>query len=78
VLGAVVGNQVGGGNGKTAMTVLGAVGGGFAGHEVEKRVRSTTAYDVRVRMEDGSRRTVQREQAPAVGTRVVLDGDASS
>jgi outer membrane lipoprotein SlyB len=72
VLGAVVGNQFGGGNGKKAMAVLGAVGGGFAGNEVEKNVRSTTAYDVRVRMDDGSTRSVRREQRAAVGTRVVL------
>ena len=74
VLGAVVGNQMGGGNGKKAMAVLGAIGGGFAGNEVEKRVRSTTVYEVRVRMEDGSRRTLRQEQPPAVGTRLVLDG----
>jgi hypothetical protein len=35
VLGAVVGNQIGKGNGRTAATVLGAVGGGYAGHEIE-------------------------------------------
>ena len=73
VLGGVVGHQVGGGNGKTAMTVLGAIGGGLAGHEVEKRVRSETRYDVRVRMEDGSRRVFQQAQSIAVGTRVVAD-----
>ena len=31
VVGGVVGNQFGGGNGKKALTVLGAVGGGVAG-----------------------------------------------
>ena len=31
VAGGVVGNQFGGGNGKTALTVLGAVGGALAG-----------------------------------------------
>ena len=77
VLGAVVGNQMGGGNGKKAMAVLGAIGGGFAGNEVEKRVRSTTVYEVRVRMDDGSRRTLRQEQPPAVGTRLVLDGGRS-
>ena len=38
VVGAVLGNQVGGGSGKTAATILGAVGGGWAGNEIEKRV----------------------------------------
>ena len=76
VLGGVVGHQVGGGNGKTAMTVLGAIGGGLAGHEVEKRVRSETRYDIQVRMEDGSSRTFHQAQSIAVGTRVVADGGA--
>ncbi|KQW68831.1 glycine zipper 2TM domain-containing protein [Methylibium sp. Root1272] len=74
VLGGVVGNQFGGGNGRTAMTVLGAVGGGVAGHEIEKNVKAKTVYSVRVRMEDGSLRTLQQSQAPAVGARVKVDG----
>jgi len=74
VLGGVVGHQVGGGNGKTAMTVLGAIGGGLAGNEVEKRARSETVFDVRVRMEDGSTRVFQRAQSMVVGTHVVVEG----
>ena len=74
VVGGVVGHQLGGGSGKGALTVLGAVGGGFAGHEIEKRARSTTVYDVRVRMEDGSMRTFQRAQPMAVGTHVTVQG----
>ena len=74
VLGAVVGNQIGKGNGRTAATVLGAVGGGYAGHEIEKRTRTQTTYQVRVRLEDGSSRVFTRSQPPAVGTPVVLQG----
>ena len=75
VLGGVVGNQMGGGSGRTAMTVLGAVGGGLAGNEVEKRTKSNTVYDVRVRMDDGSTRTLQLANAPvARGDRVSVDG----
>jgi outer membrane lipoprotein SlyB len=74
VVGGVLGNQVGGGNGRKAMTVLGAVGGGMAGHEIEKRQRSTTLYAVKVRMEDGSLRNVTQQTAPTVGQKVTLDG----
>ena len=74
VLGGVAGHQVGGGNGKTAMTVLGAIGGGLAGNEVEKRARSETLFDISVRMEDGSTRVFQRAQSMALGTRVVVEG----
>lgn len=75
VLGGVVGHQMGGGDGKKALTVLGAVGGGFAGHEVEKRARANTVYEVRVRMDDRSLRTLTSPQAPKTGTRVTVDGD---
>jgi uncharacterized protein YcfJ len=37
VVGGVLGNQVGGGNGKTLATVAGAIGGGYLGNEVGKR-----------------------------------------
>ena len=76
VLGAVVGNQVGKGNGRKVATVLGAVGGGMAGHEIEKRSKSTTAYEVRVKMDDGSVRTVEQAQSPRVGERVQVQGGA--
>lgn len=75
VLGGVVGHQIGGGDGKKAMTVIGAVGGGLAGHEIEKRARSTTAFDVQVRMQDGSTRTFQQSESVAVGAQVVVEGN---
>jgi len=75
VLGGVVGHQIGGGKGRDAMTVLGAIGGGLAGNEIEKRQRATTDYRVTVRMADGSQRTVTQAHAPAVGQAVQVDGD---
>ena len=74
VLGAVLGNQVGHGNGRAAATVLGAVGGGFIGNAVEGNVKRVTVYQVGVRMEDGSRRSIDIAQAPAVGSRVTVEG----
>ncbi len=75
VLGGVVGHQIGGGTGKKAMTILGAIGGGVAGHEVEKQVRSVTVYQVQLRMDDGSTRTVTQSVSPALGTRVEVEGN---
>lgn len=57
VLGGLLGSQIGGGNGKKAMAVVGAAGGAFAGHEVEKRVRGETQYQITVRFDDGSTRS---------------------
>ncbi|MDA8449961.1 glycine zipper 2TM domain-containing protein [Acidovorax sp. NCPPB 3859] len=74
VIGGVLGNQVGKGSGRTAATVLGAVGGGYLGHTVEQRTRTTTAYQIRVRMDDGSVRTFTRSQPVAEGTAVRVEG----
>ena len=64
VAGGVVGNQFGAGGGRTAMTLLGALGGGLAGNSVEKHIRSTTSYSVRVRMESGKTRYFTYHEAP--------------
>ena len=74
VAGAVLGNQVGRGNGRAAATILGAIGGGWAGNAIERNVRKETVYQVGVRMDDGSRRTVEVAQPPAVGSQVTVSG----
>lgn len=76
VLGAVLGNQVGHGNGRAVATILGAVGGGYAGNAIEGNVRKQTVYEVGVRMEDGSRRTVEVAQPPSVGNRITVEGQS--
>ena len=37
VVGGLLGNQIGGGKGKTLATIAGAVGGGYVGNEIAKR-----------------------------------------
>ena len=74
VLGGVLGNQVGGGNGKTAMTVLGAAGGAYAGNTVEKNMKKVTLYQMRVRMSDGSVRTIEQASPVAAGSSVLVEG----
>ena len=77
VTGAVVGSQFGHGGGRTALGVLGAAGGAYAGHEIEKNVRKSTSWRVTVRMDDGSVRTLSQSTQPlfAVGDKVkVVNG----
>ncbi|MBK7050855.1 MAG: glycine zipper 2TM domain-containing protein [Rhodoferax sp.] len=74
VIGGVLGNQVGGGDGKTAATVLGVFGGSIAGNAVEKKMNKATSHEVRVRMEDGSTRTLEQVTPTSVGTKVVVQG----
>ena len=73
VLGAVIGHQVGGGDGKKIATAAGAVGGAVIGHQVEKdRSRTVVGYRIDVRMDDGSTRTFQPQAVGglAIGQRV--------
>jgi outer membrane lipoprotein SlyB len=77
VTGALLGNNIGHGNGRTAATVLGAAGGAYTGNEIEKNTKKHTSYRVRVRMGDDTVRTLYQRQVPDVSTgdRVrVVDG----
>lgn len=80
VLGGVVGHQFGGGSGKDALTVLGAVGGALAGHEIERNIRqqqTVAHYELTVRMDNGSKRTFRSSQpfAYASGDHVRVEND---
>ncbi|OZI54024.1 glycine zipper 2TM domain-containing protein [Bordetella genomosp. 4] len=80
VVGGVVGHQFGGGSGKDALTVLGAVGGALAGHEIERNIRqqqTVTHYELTVRMDNGSKRTFRSSQpfAYASGDHVRVEND---
>lgn len=78
VIGAVLGDQIGGkGNTRKVLTVLGAAGGAYAGREVEKQARATKHWEIDVRRDDGVDETVRSDAAPAFqpGERIrVVDG----
>ncbi|KEZ68854.1 hypothetical protein C5I_0129935, partial [Pseudomonas syringae pv. syringae FF5] len=44
VAGGLLGNQVGGGNGKKIATVAGALGGGYAGNKVQEGMQERDTY----------------------------------
>jgi outer membrane lipoprotein SlyB len=76
VLGGVVGHQFGKGDGKKAMTVLGALGGAVAGHQVEKAVTTKViGYRVHVQLDNGEMRTFEPAQLDGlkIGDRVRID-----
>lgn len=78
VVGGLLGNQVGGGRGKTLATVGGAVAGGVAGNEVEKHVNASTVWITRVTLKDGSQRNFETANDPgfAPGTVVEVAGNS--
>ena len=65
VVGGLLGNQVGGGNGKKLATVAGAVGGGYLGNEAQKKLTSKTVWVTQVKMKDGSIRPFETAAQPA-------------
>lgn len=78
VVGGLVGSQVGSGSGKTAATVLGAAGGAYLGHEMEKQGQAQLdAYKFIIRMQDGTLQTVTQAgpMDVRVGDRVWVDGN---
>ncbi len=77
MLGGVVGHQIGGGRAKEAMTVVGAVGGAVAGHQIEKQIRAKTIWRIDVKMEDGSLRSITQSNPPAlaIGAKVRVNGN---
>jgi len=68
VAGMVVGHQMGEGKGKTLAKVVGAAGGAYAGHQAEKNIKKIYEYQVAVRMNDGSYRTVTLPNADGLNT----------
>ena len=75
-LGGVVGHQFGKGDGKKAMTVLGAIGGAVAGHQIEKANNTkVVGYRVHVQLDNGETRTFEPAQLDGlkVGDRVRVD-----
>jgi outer membrane lipoprotein SlyB len=71
LIGGGLGSLIGGGNGQTVATVVGAVGGGFAGNQLAQRSQ-TVVWRIGVRYDDGTFATVQQTVAPGlrVGDRV--------
>ncbi len=77
VVGGLLGNQVGKGSGRTIATLIGIAGGAYAGHQVEKTQRTTSRWEVGVRMENGEHRTVTLDAEPVwrTGDKVRLQGN---
>jgi outer membrane lipoprotein SlyB len=73
--GALVGSKIAGRSNHTLGGVIGAIGGGLLGNAIETHQRVITVYDVRVRMADGSVRTVRQSHIPNVGARVNVEGN---
>ncbi|MPW29858.1 glycine zipper 2TM domain-containing protein [Agarivorans sp. B2Z047] len=71
-IGGLLGNQVGGGRGKTVATVAGAVAGGAAGHQVSKT--EELHYQYVVHMDDGEKFILEtKTKRQPIGAKVVVE-----
>ena len=76
--GALLGNQIGRGDGRTVMTIAGGAGGAYLGNKIEQNTHRTSSYKIVVRMDNGGLRTVYQTEAPsvAVGSQVQIVGNS--
>jgi outer membrane lipoprotein SlyB len=77
-VGGAIGNRFGRGNGRTAMTLLGAAGGAIVGHQVEQNVRGSDGWETSVRLDSGAIARIRHADAPRwqVGSRVRVVGNS--
>jgi len=78
-VGGLAGHQVGGGRGRTAATIVGAVGGALIGNAIERNMAGNgrDVYRVTVQLDNGAVRSFDYAQAPNVqiGDSVRVDGN---
>ena len=67
VVGGLLGNQIGKGDGNTVATVAGVVGGAYAGREIEKNQRKKTVWVTTVKMSNGEYREFSQTSQPNWG-----------
>ena len=77
LIGGGLGSLIGGGTGQTVATVVGAVGGGYAGNQMAQRSQ-TLVWRITVRYDDGGLATIQQTAAPGLrpGDRVRVTSNA--
>lgn len=73
LIGGGLGSLVGGGNGRTAATIVGALGGGYVGHKVENS-QTQVVYEIGVKYDNGTWGTIRQTASPPfrIGDRVLV------
>lgn len=76
VVGGVLGNQIGGGTGKTLATIGGAAAGGYVGNKAEEKHNAKTVWVTTVKMPDGSIKSFEQGEKPfwTAGNTVKVNG----
>ncbi|WP_295757008.1 glycine zipper 2TM domain-containing protein [Undibacterium sp.] len=64
VVGGLLGNQVGGGTGRSLATIAGAAGGAYAGNKVEANMKTSKIWVVSVHYDNDSKNTYEFDHDP--------------
>jgi outer membrane lipoprotein SlyB len=73
-VGGLIANKIGGEEGKTIATIIGLLGGVWAGNALEKHLKQAPTYQVVVRMQDNTQRNFELAAAMPVGAKVKVQG----
>jgi outer membrane lipoprotein SlyB len=73
-VGGLIANKIGGEEGKTIATIMGLLGGVWAGNALEKHLKQAPTYQVVVRMQDNTQRSFELTAAMPVGAKVKVQG----
>jgi outer membrane lipoprotein SlyB len=73
LIGGGIGSLFGAGRGRTAATIVGALGGGYIGHNLEKS-QTEMIYEIAVKYDDGTWGTIRQSSSPPfrIGDRVLV------
>src|SRR5258705_12512468 len=63
LIGGGIGSLFGGGNGRTAATIVGALGGGYIGHNIQNS-QTQTVWEIGVKYDNGSWGTIRQTAFP--------------
>ncbi|TLF51878.1 glycine zipper 2TM domain-containing protein [Halomonas urmiana] len=80
VIGGLLGNQVGGGSGRTLATAAGVIAGSLAGSKVEESSNLIPAWEIEIRQDNGQSVVIvqKADQNFQVGQRVRIIGSGAS
>ena len=73
LIGGGLGSLVGGGSGRTAATIIGALGGGYIGNNIQKS-QTQVVYEIAVKYDNGTWGTIRQTTSPPfrIGDRVLV------
>jgi len=73
-VGGLIASKIGDEEGKAMATIIGLLGGVWAGNAIEKQLKQKPGYRIVVRMQDNTQRTFEQEVSLPVGSQVRVQG----